>query len=353
MREVIDINRGHAAVTLPRVVTPEGGRERRIAVLIPCYNEELTIGAVVEAFRAQLPSADIYVYDNNSRDRTIEIARSAGAIIRREMRQGKGFVVQRMFREIDADIYIMIDGDGTYNADHIHRLLAPVVAGEADMVVGSRLHGEAVSEFKVLNRFGNQLFLTALNRTFRVRLTDILSGYRVFNRRFVKGVALFGGGFEIETELTIKALQRGYQIVEVPTSLGVRPAGSFSKINYVRDGWLIMNTILTLFRDYKPLTFFGLIGLALIALGLIPGIIVVVEFIETGLVPRLPSAVLATGLMLAGMMIFVVGLVLHTITRRSQEFDYYLQMLADEIGDVRARNATCDSTAEKLQTLKD
>ncbi len=307
----------------------------RIAVLIPCYNEELTVARVVQDFRQELPAAAIYVYDNNSTDRTIEVARAAGAIIRREMRQGKGFVVQRMFQEIDADIYIMVDGDGTYDARDVQRLLLPVLAGEADTVVGSRLHGESSSEFKALNRFGNKLFLTALNSTFKTHLTDILSGYRVFNRRFVKGIALFGGGFEIETELTIKALQRGYQVVEVSTNLSPRPEGSFSKINYFRDSRLILGTILRLFRDYKPLTFFGIIGLMLTLLSLFPGIIVIVEFIETGLVPRLPSAVLAVGLMLTGMLSLTVGLVLHTITRRSQEFDHYLQTLADEISGIK------------------
>jgi glycosyltransferase involved in cell wall biosynthesis len=302
-----------------------------VAVLIPCYNEELTVAGVIAQFRAELPEADIYVFDNNSTDRTVELARAAGAHVRFEPRQGKGYVVQAMFRQVQADIYVMVDGDATYPPGEVHKLIAPVLHDEADMVVGSRLHDDAQSQFKSLNRLGNRMFLSVLNRTFKVRITDMLSGYRAFNRRFVKGLPLFGGGFETETELTIKALDRGYRIVEVPVNLTPRPEGSFSKIRIVNDGMRILNTILVLFRDYKPLTFFGALGAALIGLGFIPGLVVIFEFFETGLVLRLPSAVLAVGLCLAGMLSITVGLVLHTIVRRSQEFDYQLRVLADEL----------------------
>ncbi|HEV7903235.1 MAG TPA: glycosyltransferase [Pyrinomonadaceae bacterium] len=302
-----------------------------IAVLIPCYNEELTVAQVVGEFRAQLPEADIYVFDNNSSDGTVERAREAGAQVFFERRQGKGYVVQSMFRQVDADIYIMVDGDGTYPPAEVQRLIEPVLADEADMVVGSRLHDESSSQFKSLNRMGNKMFLSVLNSVFKVKITDMLSGYRVFNRRFVKGVPLFGGGFETETELTIKALERGYRVVEVPVDLTTRPEGSFSKIRIVHDGLRILNTILALFRDYKPLTFFGAVGLALVALSLIPGLIVVFEFFKTGLVLRLPSAVLAVGLALAGMLSMTIGLVLHTIVRRSQEFDHQLRTMLDEL----------------------
>jgi glycosyltransferase involved in cell wall biosynthesis len=309
---------------------PLNGDGPSIAVLIPCYNEELTIAAVVQSFRAQLPHAKIYVFDNNSTDRTIAEAKAAGALVSSERRQGKGYVVQSMFGRVDADIYVMVDGDGTYPAEEIHNLLAPVLADEADMVVGSRLHEQSDSQFKSLNRFGNRLFLSLVKSTFKVEITDMLSGYRVFNRNFVKGVPLFGGGFETETELTIKALERGYRIIEVPVNLTSRPSGSVSKIRIVNDGFRIVNTILTLLRDYKPLTFFGSSGLVLILLGTIPGLIVIFEFFETGLVLRLPSAVLAVGLVLAGLLAITVGLVLHTIARRSQEFDYQLRKLLDE-----------------------
>ena len=303
----------------------------KIAVLIPCYNEELTVGQVVRDFRKQLPEADIYVFDNNSTDRTVEVAREAGARIAFERRQGKGYVVQTMFRDVDADIYIMVDGDDTYPAAEVHKLIALVEAGEADVSVGSRLTNVSQSEFRALNRLGNRFFLNIINLIFRVKLSDILSGYRVLNRRFVKNIPLFGGGFETETELTIKALAHGYRIVELPIDLKARPAGSFSKIRIMQDGLLILNSILTLFRDYKPLTFFGAIGLSLILMALVPGTVVIVEFIRTGLVPRLPSAVLAVGLMLSGMLAMVVGLILHTIARRFQELEYQLRILAFDL----------------------
>ena len=196
------------------------------------------------------------------------------------------------------------------------------------MVVGSRPHSRSHSEFRFLNRFGNRLFLYLMKSTFKVEITDMLSGYRAFSRRFVKGVPLFGGGFETETELTIKALERGYRIVEVPVNLKCRPAGSLSKIRILNDGLRILNTILVPFRDYKPLTFFGTCGLVLIVLGMVLAAVVVIEFLKTGLVLRLPSAVLATGLVLSGLLAVTVGLVLHTIVRRSQEFDHQLSKLS-------------------------
>ncbi len=302
----------------------------KIAVIIPCYNEELTIADVVLQFRDQLPEADIYVFDNNSTDRTVERAREAGALIYRERRQGKGYVVQSMFSRVEADVFVMVDGDGTYPPVEVRRIIEPVLEDEADMVVGSRLDQESRSQFRFLNRLGNKLFLWVLNLIFKVRLRDILSGYRAFNRKFVKNIPLFGGGFEIETELTIKALERGYRIVEMPVDLGQRPEGSHSKIKLLRDGWLILSTIFRLFRDYKPLAFFGSIGMAMIAAAFIPGILVIYEFIETGLVPRLPSAVLAVGMVLSGMLLIVVGLVLHTIARRFNEIEHQLLSMSEE-----------------------
>jgi glycosyltransferase involved in cell wall biosynthesis len=298
----------------------------RIAVLIPCYNEELTIGEVVRDFRSEIPQAEIYVFDNNSTDRTAELARASGARVASERRQGKGFVVQSMFCQVEADVYVLVDGDGTYPPSEIHKLIQPILLGEADMVVGSRLMGASGSEFRFLNKVGNSFFLKVINLIFKVKLTDVLSGYRAFNREFVKGVPIFGGGFETEVELTIKALARGYRIVELPVRLTSRPEGSFSKIRIVQDGFLILNTILTLFRDYKPLTFFGVMGLFLIVLGLVPGGIVIFEFIQTGMVPKLPSAVLAVGLVLSGMLLLVIGLVLPTITRRFQELEHQLKL---------------------------
>jgi hypothetical protein len=210
-------------------------------------------------------------------------------------------------------------------------LIEPILNDEADMVIGSRLHAQSASRFKSANRIGNKFFLYILNYTLGAKITDMLSGYRAFNRGFVKGVPLFGGGFETETELTIKALDRGFRIIEIPVNLTHRPEGSFSKIRIFGDGFLILNTILALIRDYKPLTFFGSLGLFFIALGFVPGLIVIYEFIETGLVPRLPSAVLAVGLILSGMLSITVGLVLHTIVRRSQQLDHQLRVLTDEL----------------------
>jgi glycosyltransferase involved in cell wall biosynthesis len=306
-------------------VTPQ------IAILIPCYNEEPTVGEVVRAFRAELPEARIYVFDNNSNDKTVACALAAGAIVRSESRQGKGFVVQSMFREVDADVYVMVDGDATYPAAEVHQLIAPVLAGEADMVVGSRLHPGLKSEFRQLNRWGNRLVLTVLNSIFKVKLTDILSGYRAFNRKFVKGLPLFGGGFEIETELTIKAVARGFRTVEIPTVLVARPEGSHSKIKFLRDGFIILNTILALFRDYKPLTFFGSVGLVFLLLALVPGGLVIVEWLRTGTVTHPSLAVLAVGLGLAGMLLLVVGLILHTIVRRFQEIEHTLQVRTEDL----------------------
>lgn len=298
----------------------------RIAVIIPCLNEGKTIAKVVRDFCAQLPHAKIYVFDNGSTDNTAEEAVGAGAILMREPRRGKGYVVQSMFLRVDADIYIMVDGDDTYPADMVHALLAPVVSGDADMVVGSRLLSDS-SEFHVLNRFGNNLFLSLVNKFFRTRLTDILSGYRVMHRRFVKGVPLFQAGFETEIELTIKALERGYRLQEVPTTLRPRPMGSSSKIRILKDGVRILSTLLALFRDYKPLTVFGSLGLFLLALSLIPGMVVVREFLHTGNVTHLPSGILAVGIALSGMLSATVGLVLHTIDRRFQELEYFARIV--------------------------
>lgn len=319
---------------------PVATAQPRIAVLIPCYDEELTIGQVIADFKEHLPEAHIFVYDNNSKDRTVEIARNAGVNVGLETRQGKGFVVQRMFREIDADIYVMIDGDSTYPVNEVRKLIAPVLADEADMVIGSRFATASESEVKRVNLFGNKAILWTINLIFKVRLTDILSGYRAFNRKFVRTLPLFGGGFEIETELTIKSLARNYRILEIPVNLTVRPDGSSSKISIWRDGMLIGTMIFSLFRDYKPLTFFGAIGLGLMFLGLFPGGLVISEFLNTGLVPGLPSAVLAVGLEIAGMLAITVGLVLHTIVRRSLEVEYQLRGIFDEIRDDRVRHTS-------------
>ena len=310
----------------------------KIAVLIPCFNEEKTIAGVVRDFRTQLPDADIYVFDNNSTDNTVAVAKEAGAEVRYEKRQGKGNVVRSMFKKVDADIFVMVDGDGTYPADKINALIKPVVEDDADMVVGSRLHSESESRFKLLNRLGNKAFLFVLNNIFKVNITDLLSGYRVFNRRVVKNLPVLSHGFEIETELTVKCIERGYRIIEVPVNLSTRPEGSESKIRILGDGILIFNTMFALFRDYKPLTVFGALGLLFTLLGFIPGTIVIREFILTGYISRVPSAILAVGLVLSGLIVIFFGLVLHSISRRFQEFDYQFQTINETVQQLRSEN---------------
>jgi glycosyltransferase involved in cell wall biosynthesis len=309
----------------------------RVAVLIPCYDEEKTIAEVVRGFRAALPEAEVYVFDNNSRDRTVEEARAAGAKVYFERRQGKGHVVQAMFSKVEADVYVLVDGDGTYPADAVRALIAPVASGEADMVIGSRLHGEADSEFHLMNRLGNKMYLGLLRYIFGVEITDLLSGYRAFSRRLVRGVSLFGGGFETEAELTIKALERGFVTVEVPVNLRHRPAGSFSKIRIVSDGFRILFTMLALFRDYKPLGFFGGIGIALMVLALAPTAWVLDDFLRSGLVRRLPSAMVAVGMVLTGVISVSVGVILHTVARRFQDVDFHLKTLSEELQRTRPR----------------
>ena len=304
---------------------------KKIAVLIPCYNEEQTIAGVVSDFRSRLTNADIYVYDNNSADKTADEARRAGAIVRFEKKQGKGNVIRAMFREIDADIYLMVDGDGTYPADMVQELIKPVMADEADMVIGSRLHTVSESKFKPLNRLGNKLFLFVMNSIFRVNITDLLSGYRAMNRNVVKSLPIISGGFEIETELTVKSLERRLRVIEVPINLSPRPEGSFSKIKLFKDGAIILNTILALFRDYKPFLAFGAAGLFLILCSLIPGAWVLIEFLDTGYIHRIPAAILSVGLALSGLLVAFVGLILHTISRRFQEVDCQLQNLFTHI----------------------
>lgn len=302
----------------------------RIAVFIPCLDEEQTVGKVIDDFRRELPDAAIFVIDNGSSDRTAEVAQEHGARVVREPRRGKGFAVRTAFRRLDADILIMVDGDDTYPAEAVKVLLAPVLDGQADMTVGSRLMSGTSSEFGPLNRFGNWIYPTLLRFLLRVRLTDVLSGFRVMSREFVRGVPIASTGFEIEAELTVKAVERGYRLVELPIDLRSRPHGSESKIRIFSDGWRILWTIILLFRDYRPLTFFGAIGLVLMLIGLIGGVGVVAEFLRTGLVPRLPTAVLAVALELAGILLIAIGVILSAVNRRFEELENKLAMMSSE-----------------------
>jgi len=311
----------------PATLQRRSTRPVRLAVFIPCLNEAATISKVIEDFRRELPDAELWVIDNGSTDGTAEIAATNGANVIHESRRGKGFAVRTAFRRITADIYVMVDGDDTYPAEGVHQLLKPVLAGEADMAVGSRMQG-AASEFRAINRLGNRMYRGLMRFLLRVRLTDILSGYRAMTREFVRTIPIAASGFEIEAELTVKAVERSMRIVEVPVNLRSRPQGSFSKIRLFGDGARIGWTILLLFRDYKPMTFFGGIGLLFMLVGLILGADVFLEFLDTGLVLRLPTAVLAAAFELAGILLLGVGFVLSAISRRFQEIETKLDALA-------------------------
>jgi hypothetical protein len=290
----------------------------RVAVLVPCYNEEATIEKVVKDFKAALPAAEVFVFDNNSTDRTAKIARAAGAKVFEEKHRGKGFVVRRMFAGVDADIYVLVDGDATYDAPSARVLIERLIEDQLDMVVGSRVDRDKVA-YRAGHRAGNRILSRFVAWVFGPSFNDMLSGYRVFSRRFVKSFPVLSGGFEIETELTVHALQLGLPVDEIETPYYARPEGSSSKLNTWRDGFRILLTIVNLYRAERPLPFFMGLGLiaAVVSVGL--AIPVVVTFLETGLVPRLPTAVLSTGLMLLAFLCAGIGLVLDTVTRGRRE----------------------------------
>ncbi len=303
----------------------------KIAVLIPCYNEELTIEKVIKDFRKELPEADIYVYNNNSKDRTKEIAIKNGAIVVDEYKQGKGNVVRSQFRDIEADIYVMVDGDDTYPAEFVHQLIEPVRNGQADMTIGDRLsNGTYQKENKrPFHEFGNNLVKKAINVLFDTKLKDIMTGYRVFNKRFVKNMPVLSPKFEIETEMSLYALDKKYIIKEIPIVYRDRPEGSSSKLNTVGDGIKVVKTIARMFKDYKPFKFFGIIALILFIIGLAIGVPVLVEFFKTAYITKVPSAILATGFMGLAAVSLQCGIVLDTITRQHKE-DYELNLLRYE-----------------------
>lgn len=295
----------------------------RIAVLVPCYNEEAAVATVVADFRKALPSAEIYVYDNNSRDRTTAVARAAGAIVRSERRQGKGHVVRRMFADIEADVYVLVDGDATYDAPSAPAMIDRLLDDHLDMVVGLRVD-QVQAAYRLGHRTGNRMLTGFLSSTFGHAFKDILSGYRVFSRRFVKSFPVLSDGFEIETELAVYALELSLPVAEFETPYYARPEGSFSKLNTWRDGFRILGTMLKLYRSERPLRFFTVIGILLALASVILAVPIVVTFIETGLVPRLPTAVLSMGLMIMALLSVSSGLVLDTVTRGRRE----MKMLA-------------------------
>jgi glycosyltransferase involved in cell wall biosynthesis len=308
-----------------------------VAVLVPCYNEASAIAKVVADFRAALPGATVYVYDNNSSDDTVEAAKAAGAVVRRETHQGKGHVVRRMFNDIEADIYLLVDGDATYDAPSAPAMIGKLTEDRLDMVVAARVDRDEAA-YRPGHRAGNWLLTGLVAHIFGRAFTDMLSGYRVFSRRFVKSFPILSGGFEIETELTVHALELELPVGEVATPYYSRPSGSASKLNTWRDGFRILRTLLKLYRTERPLPFFGALGLALIIISIGLAIPLIITYVQEGIVPRLPTAVLSTGLMLLAFLSIACGLILDTVTRgrREQKLIAYLTLRAP--GEERRRS---------------
>jgi len=290
----------------------------QVAVLVPCFNEEAAIATVVKDFQAALPQARVYVYDNNSTDRTAEIARAAGATVRREAHQGKGNVVRRMFSDVEADVFVLVDGDTTYDAASITAMIARLLDERLDMVVAARSDGEA-SAYRPGHLAGNRLFTAFVGSVFNATFTDVLSGYRVFSRRFVKSFPVLSRGFEIETELTVHAIELELPVAELMTPYYARPTGSASKLSTWRDGLRILTTLIKLYRSERPLAFFSAIGIVLAGVSIVLAVPIFITFLEKGVVLRLPTAILSTGLMLVAFLSIASGLILDTVTRGRRE----------------------------------
>jgi glycosyltransferase involved in cell wall biosynthesis len=305
-----------------------------IAVAIPCFNEASTVARVIEDFRRVLPEASIHVFDNRSSDGTADVAERAGAQIHFVPERGKGEVVRTMFRELDADALLIVDGDGTYPADRARELLVPVLDGRAEMTVATRLEQHDPESFRALHVAGNRVVLRFINVLFGTQLTDAFSGYRAFSRRFFKTMPVLSRGFEIETEITLHALEHRKAIVEVPIAYGTRPAGSVSKLNTLRDGGVVIATLLRLYKDYRPLAFFGIPGGALLAAGIAAGGLSVAEFIEAGRVVGVARAVLAVACCVLGTVALATGFILDTLNRRAREL--YI-LVADHLVEGRRR----------------
>ena len=297
---------------------PDTGSGPRVAVMVPCYNEEATVGMVVQAFARELPEAVVYVYDNNSTDRTIEVARAAGAVVGREPLQGKGHVIRRMFSDIEADVYVLVDGDATYEPASAAPMVDMLLADGLDMVTGTRVT-QIRAAYRLGHRFGNGMLTGMVASVFGNRITDMLSGYRVFSRRFVKSFPALSSGFETETEFTIHALELKMPLGEMDTPYRDRGAGSTSKLNTYRDGVRILWTIVNLIKDQRPLPFFGCLALLLATLGIALSIPIFIEFHRTHLVPRFPTAILSTGMVLLAFILMVCGLVLDSVSRGRKE----------------------------------
>lgn len=293
---------------------------KKIAVLIPCYNESKTIEKVVKDYKKALPDADIYVYDNNSSDDTDKIAKKAGAIVEYEYRQGKGNVIRSMFRDIDADCYLMIDGDDTYPAENAKEMCNLVLEGKADMVIGDRLSSTYFTENKrPFHNLGNVLVRKLINIIFKNNIKDIMTGYRAFSYDFVKGFPVLSKGFEIETEMTIHAVDKNFKLVEIPVSYRDRPEGSVSKLNTFSDGFKVLKTIATLFKEYKPALFFNIFAFILLVLSLVFGIPVVIEYFKTGVVPRFPTLIVSCIVLVISMLLWITGIILQVIVKKHKQ----------------------------------
>lgn len=294
--------------------------KKKVAILIPCYNEAITIAKVINDYKKAIPEADIYVYDNNSSDGTAEIAMTEGAIVRYEHRQGKGNVIRSMFREIEADCYLMIDGDDTYPAENAREMVNKVLYEGGDMVIGDRLSSTYFEENKrPFHNFGNSLVRTLINKLFRADIKDIMTGYRAFSRSFVKSFPVLSKGFEIETEMTIHALDKNFMLYEIPVNYRDRPEGSESKLNTYSDGMKVLMTIGKLFRDYKPLMFFSIVSLIFMLLAFILIIPIFIEYFQTGLVPRFPTLIVSGIIALMGIIFFFCGVILDVIAKKHRQ----------------------------------
>ena len=304
-------------------------KDKKIAVLIPCYNEAKTIEKVVKDYKKALPNADIYVFDNNSTDGTDEIAKSAGAIVKYEYKQGKGNVIRSMFRTIDADCYLMIDGDDTYPSENAKEMCDLILEGKADMVIGDRLSSTYFTENKRLfHNFGNKIVRLLINVLFKNNVKDIMTGYRAFSYEFVRSFPVLSKGFEIETEMTIHAVDKNFKLVEVPVTYRDRPVGSVSKLNTYSDGIKVLKTIATLFKEKKPRKFFSIKGTIFLILSLIFGIPVVIEYFKIGLVPRFPTLIVACIFLLISLLLYITGIILQVIVKKHRQlYELYLNSL--------------------------
>lgn len=304
-------------------------KNKKIAILIPCYNESKTIEKVVKDYKKAIPEADIYVYDNNSTDNTDKIAESAGAIVKYEYKQGKGNVIRSMFRQIDADCYLMIDGDDTYPSENAKEMCDLILEGKADMVIGDRLSSTYFTENKrAFHNFGNKIVRLLINILFNNKVSDIMTGYRAFSYEFVKSFPVLSKGFEIETEMTIHAVDKNFKLVEIPVTYRDRPVGSVSKLNTYSDGFKVLKTIATLFKEYKPSTFFNIIAIMFLILSLILGIPVVIEYFKIGLVPKFPTLIVSCIFLVISILLCITGIILQVIVKKHRQlYELYLNSL--------------------------